>query len=60
LDKGNAKFHFNCKLLVDFFEMQRLATFGQRNQAQLDGGIGLSFAEIRDMICHGCGKKGHR
>jgi hypothetical protein len=33
---------------------------GQRNQAQLDGGIGLSFAEIRDMICHGCGKKGHR
>jgi hypothetical protein len=32
---------------------------GQRNQAQLDGSIGLSFAEIRDMICHGCGKKGH-
>jgi hypothetical protein len=32
---------------------------GQRNQVQLDGGIGLSFAEARDMTCHGCDKKGH-
>jgi hypothetical protein len=46
--------------LLQNFQPEVTRGGGQRNQAQLDGSIGLSFAEIRDMICHGCGKKGHR